>query len=184
MILPISLRRRTALAAAVFCLISVMAIPAGAHDHAPPRSVLRVPDTRQQGRPFSSFWTTADGRFCIDQKATNTLAFPKAVNDKPGRQVVIVLRKDEKPTEVSLEAWKAVRKDGTPRGDAESIPLTLTPKMRLGTITAWKVSFLSAAGGRHYYLRLEAQWQDQEGCGGDPDLGYQHAAWTYLLKTS
>lgn len=159
------------------------ATPAAAHDHAPPAAVLRGAGERQHGRVLSYFWTTPDEDLCVDTEGGNSFRFPRRILASPGATGRVILWKPAAPVEVRLEAWSDTKRDGSPRGKSIPIEAILAPKTRDGRTIAWKATFPTQPTPRHYYLRLEARWQDEEGCGGSPDLGYQHGAWTFHLRT-
>jgi hypothetical protein len=157
---------------------------ASAHDHRPPRALMRSEHERQEGRPLESFWTTPDGdELCLDQEASNSLRFPRRLVSTPGATATVVLSKKTRPVSVEVDAWHQVKSDGSPKGDPTPVEHIVAPKVKDGQTVAWKVVFMTEPTPRHYYTRLQARWQDEEGCGGNPDLGFQHASWTFHLRT-
>jgi hypothetical protein len=84
--------------------------------------------------------------------------------------------------EWQLKAWRAVTRKGRPKGAAEAVPAILLPVAGDGPPRSWKVVFVPPISAAHVYLQLDAFWADEEGCGGNPDLGSQEGTWTYHLR--
>jgi hypothetical protein len=155
------------------------------HDHRPPVAVLRGNGERQEGRPLASFWSRADGDdLCVDSDRSNSLAWQRAIVVPVSSMPRIIFWKPHPPTSIELVAWRRLDSGGRPRGEPERLNFVLAPRRNQeGQTVAWKAVITTGATARHYYVRARGQWKDEEGCGGSPDLGYQHASWTFHFRT-
>ncbi|MDQ3641116.1 MAG: hypothetical protein M3450_06540, partial [Actinomycetota bacterium] len=148
-----------------------------ADDHRPPQTSLITDLDRQGGQPTHMRWARrVNPDECVVSDGFGPVTFPKAVPFTLGNAVRVRLHKNEMPVEFSVEAWRSVRGDGTPRGAGHPVPAVLTPKRRDGETVAWTLQFEPSEAG-HTYLQVTAYWQDETGCHPPPDLGSQSASW-------
>lgn len=168
----------------VGCLIgiSMVPVPAAAHDHRPPRATLASAADQQRGRPLHSAWLArADSRFCDFMTRRALPSFPRALPHATGEEVRILLPKAAAPLELSVEAWRAVGSDGRPKGARETVPAALVPRLEGTQVAAWEIRFVPPPVTPHLYLAVEAYWADEESCSRPPDLGSQSASWAFHL---
>ena len=170
----------TAVATSVWLLVG----SAIGDDHRRPRSVLTTSQAHQKGRIISMSWARrVSVEECVISDGTNSLTFPKAIRSRPGEVVSIRLRKNEMPVEFSIEAWHSVRRDGTPRGSAKSMPAVLSPRRREGRVVAWTVNVPLRDRPGHTFMHVTAYWTDETGCHPPPDLGSQFASWSFHVRS-
>ena len=155
-----------------------------AHDHRPPPSpLLTVGDQDQRGRWMSSAWARSDPPYCVVTFGHALWSFPTAARYTEGSPATIKLRKAAPPREVQLLAWRRVNRRGAPRGAAEPIPTAIVPVVgSSGAVKAWELTFVSPPQAEHLYLALRVYWADEDGCGGQADIGSQNATWTFHLR--
>lgn len=173
------------LGTAAMLVTSLVTSEARADDHRRPSSALIVSSERQAGRPVHWSWARRVGPDeCIVTDAVGPTTFPHALRYGFADEAVFVrLRKDEMPVEYSLEAWRSVRRDGTPRGSSQPVPATLMPHRRDGEIVAWDLHFQPPYLSGHVFLMATAYWPDETGCLSPPDLGSQSASWTFHIRS-
>jgi hypothetical protein len=165
--------------AAIFLLVGV----AVADDHRRPQTSLITDLDRQGGQITHMLWARrVNPDECVVTEGSGPVTFPKAVPVTLGNAISVRLHKDEMPVEFSVEAWRSVRRDGTPRGTGDPVPAVLTPQRRDGEIVAWVLQFDPFEAG-HTYLQVTAYWRDETGCHPPPDLGSQSASWTFHLRS-
>lgn len=157
-----------------------------ANDHRPPPAPhLTIGEVSQRGRLIHSSWLSPyDRQFCEQSVGSSSVTFPTALPYVGGDVADITLRKVAPPWEWSVRAWTRVNKAGRPRGNADVVPAVLVP-VRRGTgqpPRAWRLSFAPPLTGRHWYVRVDAYWADENECSSTLDLGSQSASWTYHLR--
>ncbi len=159
--------------------------PAAAHDHRPPKAILKGKDALQQGLALQEHWLS---RYDADECEAGggdsvVISFPQQVRLAAPQAPSIRLRKRAMPVEVAVRQWPEVDDEGHAQGEGVSLPWALSPVKRDGATVAWDVTVPVTVPRRHLYLGLEAYWQDEEGCAGTPDLGSQSMFWTFHAKT-
>ena len=153
--------------------------PAAAHDHAPPRTVLRVDgETVQRGLLGTHCWTTRSGDGYVTGCGDSVWSFPAAEYVDPGSRVTLRIAKAQRPQELTIYAWKRLDEHGQPAGRAIELRSRGRP-VRLENRVVWEFSFTLTDAPRHYYLDVFGVWRDQEGARVSQD-----ASWTFHIRTS
>jgi hypothetical protein len=179
--------RRRLIAVAALCMSLAVAVPAFAHDHRAPSSVMQVGELRLRGTLSERHWIKADpedDRFCISAMDIFRNRFPrtKLVVPADTSAALIRMRKQAQPITVEVQAWTRVGVRRAPKGDPMPVPFVLTPHQAAdGAVTAWDVQ-VTLPTARHVYLEVAATWADEEGCVPAPDIGSQHAAWRFHVQ--
>ena len=169
---------------AAMLAVLLMTSEALADDHRRPSTALVAGSVRQKGRIVGMSWARrVSPSECIVTDGTNGTTFPHPLRYRTADQLSVRLRKDEMPVEYSVEAWRSVRRDGTPRGPSQLVPASMEPHMRDGQTVAWDLRFQSPYQLGHTYLMATAYWPDETNCWPPPDLGSQFASWTFHVKT-
>lgn len=152
--------------------------PAAAHDHAPPRALLRAnSETLQRGMLGTHCWTTRSGDGYVTGCGDSVWSFPAAEYVEPGSRVTLRIAKAQRPQELTVYAWKRLDEHGQPAGPA--IQLRSTGKrVRLDTRVVWDFTFTLSDAPRHYYIDVFGVWRDQEGARASQD-----ASWTFHIRT-
>jgi hypothetical protein len=151
------------------------ALPAVAHDHRVPRTMLRFEGRAlQPGSQGTSTWVThADERYYVVQHSDSSWEFPEPVSVIAGRTAAIRLRKAARPLVARLDAWVSEGSDRYLVGPTE-IRFDL---VRAGS-RAWDIRFDTGLACRHSYLTLDAAWMDEQGTGQRQD-----ATWLFHYVT-
>ena len=174
-------RAAVSLAAALSLVSLVAALPAIAHDHEPPRSVLHQRSTEQRGKLGTYCWVYPDenqeGGYiqqCIDAR----VAWPRAKPGLPGRMARVRFHSAVQPDDLSIAFWRRLDDNDNPVGEGKTLESTLEPYLNdTGETVAWDLVFRLPARGRHLYLHAAGYWPDQDGSEAPQD-----ASWTYHLK--
>jgi hypothetical protein len=174
------MRARGSVVGLVVAITALVATAAWAHDHKPPKSVLRVQGEKQVGILGTYCWTSPGDEpdtynmLCIDAIPS----WPRAVKADPGRTTKVRFNSSTKPDDLSIAYWKRVDANGSPQGEATTLETTLEPVMNAeGETVAWRLVFKLPESGRHLYLHAAGYWQDQDGSGNPQD-----ASWTYHVR--
>jgi hypothetical protein len=123
----------------------------------PPKSYLRDGDRRlQRGKLGSYCWVTGNQGVCADALPS----WPKAARVGADEKLRIRFRKKQKPTGLSLTAYKKVKKNGIPKGEGRELDHKLNRVKRDGETIGWKAIFSLAKRGRHYYISAFARWDE------------------------
>lgn len=155
------------------------AAPVAAHDHAVPQVRLRAAGDSQDGNGYHVWWTRADGDGCVTGEGVGPRAFPPPlVVPSDTDKARIRFAKKQRPSELSIVAWRALDPTGAPVGPEEDVQFELKAKHRGGERVAWVAVFAAPDAG-HYYLQTFVTWEEREGCGGD-----QGGWWTHHLEAS
>lgn len=166
-------------------VLGVMAAPgASAHDHRrPPAPYLSAGGERQEGKDVRMTWLRRyDEKYCDLLDGFGATTFPKKVlSYDSGDVATIRLKKSAPPLEWWVYAWEEIRRNGQPKGTAQTVPALVDAHRRDGGLVAWDLRFVLPPADRHLYLLVEVYWADEEGCSGEVDLGSQSAAWSYHL---
>lgn len=143
---------------------------APAHDHRPPKTVLRSGDARQRGNLGTFCWSEEGGGQCVD---TSGYGFPFGEDVGAGRRVRIRVRRDQKPENTHLHAWRHVDDEREPQGDGWGIPHRVK-KRTWGDRTVYDIIFRAPNKGEHAYLSLDADFDVRPGKFGAGDANYNY----------
>ena len=161
--------------AAVVFLVSALAasaVPAVAHDHKPPRAILRSPGDEQRGRAWSSDWTRADGKFCVSGVGDGIPNYRrKAMTWNPSNPIRLYLYKKQKPKKVKVRMHRRLDEDGSPQGKGRRARIRLRDKVLDNGRRIWIAKF-RGPDVRHLFLSARAVWQDVEGCNVSQSLDF------------
>jgi len=167
------------LTAMAVALVGVLAaqVPASAHDHRVPKTVLmKGKQELQIGRKVYEYsWTypAGDG-ICATEQAILTFGFPREVPSvAAGSKLKVRIHKSQKPRPFYLAE---VDQNGEPRGE---VSVRLKPVDRDERTVAWDAVFRVNRPNSDYYLEAEGHWKDRQGC-NEAD---QYAFWTFHVKT-
>jgi len=171
----VKVERRIPALVALLALV-VASVPAGAHDHNPPKVTLKTSKGSQAGALWEAHWAHGSdgpfGRTCFAFAALGSAGFPpEPLGMALVEEASFVLAKKQKPTVVALEAWAA---DPTvilpaPRQDVDHKLERFTTK---SGERRWRVLFTPPFLVDDY-LHLHLEWKDVDGCGEQSmDLGY------------
>lgn len=171
--------RWTASLLATTVMSVLLVAPVTAHDHAVPHVRLRAAGDSQDANGYHVWWTRADGDGCVTGEGVGPREFPAPLVVPPGTEKArIRFAKRQRPSELSIVAWRTVDPTGAPVGPSAPVQFELKPKTRDGQRVAWVAVFAAPDAG-HYYLQTSVRWEDREGCGGD-----QGGWWTHHLEVS
>ncbi len=170
-----------AIAVSLGGLILVTQVPAGAHDHRPPNTVLmKGTKELQKGRLTSEFvWSypSRNGNSCITDKATFLFGFPTDVPTVAvGSKLKVRIHKSHEPESFRMAE---VDRRGVPKSE---VGVLLKPVVRDGKTVAWDAVFALESPNTDYRLFTEGHWQDRD-CSGSPIDPEQLARWTFRVKT-
>jgi hypothetical protein len=174
--------RRILLATILTCIVATMSAPSAlATDHRVPRAVLFTGEASQRGLPIHTVWLRGRGRFCLATFADGLSRFPNPVGDTEAGPIAVRFWKADPPTFASVSAWERVDRNGQPKGEPMSLPFLLRPHLRDGAPRAWEL-VLALPPSPHLYLEVTADWPDEDGCGGTPDIGSQYGIWRFHVR--
>lgn len=165
--------------ALVFVLTASAAV---AHDHRAPRATLRIGgETRPGWLYHADGWSqaTEEPGICEATFATGFAKFRKPLRHSAGDEIVVRFHKAAPPLEVEVHRWPGVDDHGYAAGTPTALPWLLRPHVVEGAVRNWEVVVLPPVVAGHLYLGVGAYWGDEDGCGQQPDLGSQYAAWTF-----
>lgn len=161
---------------AVALAVGMLAPPAVAEDHEPPRTILETATASQRGRLGNECWIyPVEGGYvqqCIDRIPT----WPRIERARAGAPATIVLLKPTRPEQIHLEYWRRIDRNGFPVGRARPLSFGLRPGVRAGE-PVWEVTFRLPDSDR-VYLRLFGIWLDEQVDGSPP----QDAEWFFRLR--
>jgi hypothetical protein len=167
------------LTAMAVALVGVLAaqVPASAHDHRVPKTVLmKGKQELQTGRKVNEYsWTYPAGEgICATEQAVLTFGFSKEVPSVAADSVLKVrIHKSQKPRPFYLAE---VDQNGEPGGE---VNVRLKPVVRDERTVAWDAVFRVKRPDSDYYLEAEGHWKDRQGCNNAD----QYAFWTFHVKT-
>lgn len=167
------------LTAVAVALVGVLAaqLPASAHDHRVPKTVLmKGKQELQSGRKVNEYsWTYPAGDdTCATEQAVLTFGFPKEVPSVAAdSKLKVRIQKSHKPRPFYLAE---VDQNGEPRGE---VNVLLKPVVRDERTVAWDAVFRVKRPSSDYYLETEGHWKDRQGC----NEAAQYAIWTFHVKT-
>lgn len=165
----------TAMAVALVGVVAAQ-IPASAHDHRLPKTVLmKGKQELQTGRKVDEYsWTYPAGGICATEQAVLTFGFPRDVPSvAAGSKLKVRIHKSQKPRPFNVAE---VDQNGEPRGE---VNVFLKPVVRDERTVAWDAVFRVKRPNSDYYLVTEGHWKDTQGC-NDAD---QYAFWSFHVKT-
>ena len=143
----------------------------------PPNVRLRSGHVRQAGRLgtycWSWEWETGGSGGCFDQEGDD---FQPARLARVDRRARLRIRRDVKPTRVSLHAWRHVDEDEQPIGRGRNVSKRVKKRTRNGR-TRYDVIFHLPKKPGHLYLKLWADWTKQ-----DFEFGRGDAEYLFHLK--
>ena len=166
------IRRFAALA--VVALVAAGAIPALAHDHAPPRTKLISGTTEQRGRQGSYCWTREGPdpdtyeQLCVDMVP----GWPDVKRARAGRRARIRIFKPTAPRDVGVSVWRDVDRNDVPQGEQRMLAYSVDPAVVNGN-RVHDVRFRLPRRPGHLYIELFATWPDQQGSDTRQDSFFQ-----------
>ena len=154
-------------AVAMSCAVWALPPSTGAHDHRPPRAVVRSAGERQHVLPWTSTWTKPAGEnSCV---VTHGDAWPRyrqsAMMWWPGRKIHLRLFKRHKPRRLAIRMYVRLDDNGNVRGRGRRADYRLR-RARVNGKRVWIAGFLGRRTRRHLYLSVHVRYRDVEGCGG------------------
>lgn len=177
-------RRMAILVAAVAALVAIMgaSVPAGAHDHRIPQTILKkgARELQPGTRVEESNWVypAGDG-LCANENAVYRWRFPYTNRVLAGSELKVRIFKSQRPDSFEIAAYPELDKDGFPSGEGRLLNRDLERVVRDGKTVAWDAIFKVRRPDRDYYLVGEGHWKDREDC-GDAD---QYASWSFHVRT-
>jgi hypothetical protein len=166
--------RSVLIAAAVGVAAAAPAAALG-HDHRPPATHLSIAGKTQSGLLYRYQWMTCGPSDCIITGQSGRQRFPSAVQTGGGRQRArIVIRKQERPSDVQLFAWHHVDAKGTATGPRERLSFRRSRRFRNGEVVARVLHFSLAFPPHDIFLALEGRWPDV-----DLHNYIQKASWSF-----
>jgi hypothetical protein len=168
-------------AAATLALFVAAPFPALAHDHEPPRALLRHGTLEQEGRLIALRWTEPAG----PDGCTSTLLLAKPRYPREGLPVGqgdfrarIRFAKPARPLSVQAVARPELDVEGDLTGRAADLAIRLRPRRPDGDVRAW-AAIVTSRVEEDLYLRVTARWRDRDGCGDK-----QRATWTFHVSAA
>ena len=159
---------------AVILLVVALIAPAGpvkAHDHKRPKVVLKSHGERQRGLPWTTKWTSGDGKSCVTGVGDGIPNYRrKPMLWNPNNPLHLYLYKRQEPDRVRVLMNRRLDDDGFPSGRARRAEINLRRKTLDSGRRIWIADF-TAPDRRRWYLNARAVWRDVEGCGGTQYLG-------------
>jgi hypothetical protein len=152
---------------AMSCALWVLPPSAGAHDHRPPRAVVRSAGERQPAGPWTSTWSRPSGENeCV---VTHGDGFPNyrrpAMQWWPGRKIHLRLFKRHKPRWLVIRMFVRLDDTGSVTGRGRRADYRLR-RARVNGKRVWIAGFFGRRTRRHLYLAVRVNYRDVEGCGG------------------
>ncbi|HET7481389.1 MAG TPA: hypothetical protein VFK89_00875 [Actinomycetota bacterium] len=157
----------------ILVLLALIAESASAHDHKPPRVVLRSGHAEQRARLGTYCWTSAadEPGFFSTICADAVWSFPRAERAKAGKTATITIYKTTAADKLHLTRWRSVDENGYPMGDGRRIRYDVAPTTIDGSI-AYEVTFELPSRPGHLYIDMFGRWADTEGAGNEQDADY------------
>ncbi len=159
----------------------LLAAPALADDHAPPRATLEIDGERAAGRSsVPDQWESRNGDVCAHGVSDGFIVFRRrALEVKPEFHFGhILIFKSQRPDKLLVKGWAEVDADGRPTGGPDRLERRMISVTRNGEIVAWDVWVpIEMEPDADLYIHVAGHWRDREGCGG-----MQKAAWTFHLR--
>jgi hypothetical protein len=166
---------RAAVAAAVLGSM-LSTTPADAHDHRPPRAVLRHGGLQQEGRLVRLHWSSSieDGG-CVSSLVLADVEYPeRGLPVGEGRfRATLRLSSPERPAELAVVAREGRGDDGRTLGRRRDVRINLRPRRPNDRVIGW-TAVLRSRVRQDLYLKITGTWKDREGC-----LGSQRATWAF-----
>jgi hypothetical protein len=159
--------KRVAPVVAMSCSLWVLAPGVAAHDHRPPRAVVRSAGERQRARPWTATWAKSAGEnMCV---ITHGDGFPNytrpAMRWWPGRKIHLRLFKRHKPRRLTIRMYVRLDDNGSVTGRGRRADYRLR-RGRINGKRLWIAGFFGRPTRRHLYLAVHVRYRDVEGCGG------------------
>ena len=159
--------KRVAPVVALICALWALVPGAGAHDHRPPRVVVRSAGERQEARPWTLTWIKPAGdNTCV---ITHADGFPiyrrEAMRWWPKRKIHLRLFKRHKPRRLAIRMYVRLDETGNVAGKGRPADFSLRRDLINGK-RVWIAGFFGRRTRRHLYLSVHVRYRDVEGCGG------------------
>ena len=157
---------RLASAAVLLFVIALVApaVPANAHDHKRPKVMLGSHGERQRGLPWTSEWTSADGKFCVSGTGDGIPDYRRrAMTWSPDNPLHLYFYKRQEPDSVRVLMYRRLDDRDLPTGRARRAEIDLRRKTLDSGRRIWIADFM-APNLRRLYVSVRAVWQDVEGC--------------------
>jgi hypothetical protein len=161
-----------ALALGISVALSLFSGAAPAHDHKPPRVVLRSPGDRQIGRPWSYEWSARESEnTCSGVHADGIPNYRRrALIWRPRRKLHLRLFKRHQPRRLIVRMWVRLDDSGEPVGQGRRADVSLR-RARIDGRRIWIAGFYGRRDARrHLYLGVYVRYRDVEGCGGSQNM--------------
>ena len=166
-----TLRHVTIISVATCFLLGLLPSQVGArHGGEPPHARLKNNlGSQKGGGPTYGMGRRSGPKFCTTEISDGSASWPKALEHKRHRKLHLILRKNRKPTELSID-----EDDG--RGVNE-IAYNLKPRKNAsGDVVGWDARFRRPALG-HHRLWVDVFWQ------GEHECVYDEATYMFHVKT-
>ena len=151
--------------------LSLIPGPAVAHDHSPPKTVLRSPGDSRVGHPWTYSWSAdaGDGT-CSHVDADGIPNYQrKPLIWRPHRKIHLRLFKRHKPTGLVIRMYRRLDNDDRPAGRPRRADYRLRRVNRDGR-RFWIAGFDGRRYARHLYLDFHVAYKDVEDCGGTQSM--------------
>jgi hypothetical protein len=166
-------KRPGALMLGVGVALSLLPGPAPAHDHTPPRVVLRSPGDGQVGRPWSYEWTARESEnTCSGVSGDGIPNYQRrAMTWRPKRRIHLRLYKRHKPTGLVIRMYVRLSDSANPAGRGRRADYRLRRTRLPSGRRIWIAGFVGRRDARrHLYLDVTVRYRDVEGCGGSQNM--------------
>src|SRR5918992_3002007 len=152
-------------AVALSCALWALPPSAGAHDHRPPRAVVRSAGERQHARPWTLTWSRPSGENeCSITHGDGFTNYRRAAMWWwPGRKIHPRLFKRHKPRRLAIRMYVRLDDNGNVRGRGRRADYRLR-RARVNGKRVWIAGFLGRRTRRHLYLSVHVRYRDVEGC--------------------
>jgi len=169
---------RSTIMSLTLVLTLALSTAAAAHDHEPPKVMLKSRENSQKALLGTYCWVKATGEpgLFLSQCADATWSFPRAREARAGRKARIRFYKAQPPKNLSLRRWRQLNSSGSPRGRGRSVHYELFKRTLYGEVV-YDAAFRLPRKNGHVYFAALAKWDDIEGSGSEQD-----AYWTFHLK--
>jgi hypothetical protein len=146
--------------------LGALAPGAAAHDHRPPRVVVRSAGERQRVGPWSVTWSTGGEDGCVIMVGDGIPDYRRsAMQWWPGRKIHLRLFKRHKPRRLAIRMYVRLDDNGNVTGRGRRADYSLR-RARINGKRVWIAGFFGRRTRRHLYLSVHVRYRDVEGCGG------------------
>jgi hypothetical protein len=164
---------RTKLSGLALAAVLAAPAPAVAHDHLPPRAVLVTDTDSGEGTVYTSSWARRAGKHCsVVVGGFSRLFEEPPVQWVPGTDIAVRFEKHQRPSHVIVRGFLlGDPTTGTAIYGRVRVPHELRRVEDEGK-RMWE-AVLSPPPWPDLWLDVQADWEDEDGCGG------QHVGWRF-----